>query len=182
MVGKIARISTTHAPARQAILPTPTSAREIRSPGDKARPIRPAGRLLHVPDAGEIALERREQRRLGAALGRLAEERAARCQHLGGIRNSAAASASAGGVIGLAVADRVRRHVGEHQVGRSAEQRLDRIGRAPGSRKSRCRNCTPASGAVKGGRSPPPAPCPGAPVTGGNIWLGPEVDHPARPA
>src|SRR5262249_61491430 len=44
----------------------------------KLRRIRSARRWLHVPHMGEIALERREQRRLGAPLQHLAEKRAAR--------------------------------------------------------------------------------------------------------
>src|SRR5262249_22481632 len=43
----------------------------------KLRRIRSARGRLHMPHMGEIALERREQRRLGAALQHLAEKRAA---------------------------------------------------------------------------------------------------------
>ena len=80
-------------------------------------------------DAGEVALEFGEQRRFGAALQHLAQEARrpgstsrAKCGGRLGERHDAQ-------MIGLAMAGRVRRHVGEHDVGLAAEHGLEPLRR-----------------------------------------------------
>ena len=91
--------------------------------------IRAARRRLDVLHAGEVALERGEQRAFGAALQHLGEERAARRQHLAGEFGRGLDQRHDLEMIGLAVAGGVRRHVGEHHVGRPAEHRLELVRR-----------------------------------------------------
>src|SRR5215470_19159948 len=76
---------------------------------------------------GEIALERREQRRLSAALQHLAEKRAAGGKRFAREVDRGLRERHDLEMVGPAVADRIRRHVGEHDVGGSAKQGLDFI-------------------------------------------------------
>src|SRR5262249_50594272 len=83
----------------------------------KLRRIRPARGRLHVPHMGEIALERREQRRLGAALQHLAEKRAAGGKRFAREVDRGFCERHDLEMVGPAVAGRIRRHVGEHDGG-----------------------------------------------------------------
>ncbi len=65
---------------------------------------------------------------LGAALQHLAEERATGREHLAGEFGGRFGERHDAQMVGLAMAGRVRRHVGEHHVGRPAEQRLEPVG------------------------------------------------------
>ena len=95
-----------------------------------------ARRRLGVAHGGEIALQRREQRALGAALIDLGDEGAARREHAARELVTPPRPARRCAVIGGAVAGRGRRHVGEHDVGlaRPAPRRSRRALR--GARKS----------------------------------------------
>ena len=79
---------------------------------------------------GEIAPERREQRRLGAALQHLAEKRAAVGKRFAREVDCGFRERHDLEMVGPAVAGRIRRHVGEHDVGGSTEQGLDLLRRA----------------------------------------------------
>ena len=82
-----------------------------------------------MPYLGKVALERREQARLGAALQHLAEERAVRGERLAREIGRGFSKRHDPEMIGRAMAGRVRRHVGEHDIGRPAEQGLDLVAR-----------------------------------------------------
>src|SRR5689334_24217543 len=79
-------------------------------------------------DHSEIALELRQQRRLSPALQHYAEEGATVREHLAGEFGSQFGKRHDAQMVGLAVAGRVRRHVGEHDIGLSADQRLESVG------------------------------------------------------
>ena len=78
---------------------------------------------------GEVALERRKQRRLGAALDHLGEKRAAVFQHPAGELRCGLDQRHDLQMIGRTMTGGVGGHVGQHQVGRAAEHRLELVRR-----------------------------------------------------
>ena len=91
--------------------------------------IGPACRRLQVLYAGKALLEPRQQRRLGAALQHLGKEAAAGREHLTGELGGCLHQRHDLQLVGLAMAGGIRRHVGEHHIGRSAEHRLQPLRR-----------------------------------------------------
>ena len=90
-------------------------------------------------DGGEIALELRHQRRVGAALEHLGDEGAAGVEHVGGKGGGAFDQAEDAQLVGLAMAGGVGGHVGQHHVGAAAHHRQQLFGRiiARGNRAAR---------------------------------------------
>src|SRR5947209_6466568 len=93
------------------------------------RALRPAGLGLHRLHLGEPLLQAADHLGGLAALEGLGDEGAARLQHLDGELGGGLDQADDAQVVGLAVADGVRGHVGEHHVGRAAQQ-ADQLGPA----------------------------------------------------
>ena len=83
-------------------------------------------------DAGEIALQLRQQFPFGAALKHLSDERAAGIEHVGGKGRGVFDEANDAQLIGLAMARRVGGHVGEHDIGAAAHHRQQFFRRAVG--------------------------------------------------
>src|SRR5262245_59191510 len=91
--------------------------------------IRATGRRFDMLNACKIALERREQRGLGAALDHLGEKGAAGLEHLGGKLGRGLDQRHDLEMVGLAMSGGVRGHVGQDHVGRTAEHGLEAVGR-----------------------------------------------------
>ena len=95
--------------------------------------LHPARRRLDVVDAGEVALQGREQFALGAALEDLGDEMTARLQYLKREIGGDLAEVNRAEMVGLAMAGGRRGHVGEDDVGRLAGERVaDRLRRLVG--------------------------------------------------
>ena len=91
--------------------------------------IRPARRRLDVLHACEVALEHGEQRSLRAALDHLGEEASAGFEHLAGEICGGLNQRHDLEMIGRTVTGGVRRHIGQHHVGRTAEHGLEPVRR-----------------------------------------------------
>ena len=70
-----------------------------------------------MPDGGEVTLELRHQRRVGAALKDLGDKGPAGLEHVGGKGGCALHQAEDAQLIGLAMAGGIGGHVGQHDIG-----------------------------------------------------------------
>src|SRR5580693_7961451 len=100
-------------------LPAKAAGEEIKFGGVAA-----ARRRLDVLDAGEIALELGEKRGLGAALQHLADKASAGREHFAREMRSRFRQRHDAQMVGLPMAGGIGRHVGEHDIGFAAKNRL----------------------------------------------------------